>query len=88
MEDLQTYYTDHAALFGFDQCISIYQTVEIDSNGHMTPCRDYRDYIVGNIKEHTISELWNSEAYRNFRQSLAAKGLMPVCSRCCGLMGY
>ncbi len=87
-EDLHTYYADHAARFGFDQCISIYQTVEVDSNGDMTPCRDYRDYIVGNIKEHTISALWNSEAYRKFRKSLATEGLMPVCSRCCGLMGY
>jgi len=88
IEDLRTYYSDHAALFGFDRCVSIYQTVEVDSNGDMTPCRDYRDYIIGNIKEHTISELWNSEAYRNFRKSLGTDGLMPVCSRCCGLMGY
>jgi radical SAM protein with 4Fe4S-binding SPASM domain len=87
-ENLHTYYVDHAACFGFEQCISIYQTVEVDSNGDMTPCRDYRDYTVGNIKEHTISELWNSKAYCNFRQSLATKGLMPICSRCCGLMGY
>ncbi len=88
IKNLHTYYTDHAARFGFDQCISIYQTVEVDSNGDMTPCRDYRDYTVGNIKERSITELWNSLAYRNFRQSLATKGLMPICSRCCGLMGY
>ena len=87
-DNLNTYYTDHAACFGFNQCISIYQSVEVDSNGDITPCRDFRDYIVGNIKEHTISELWNSESYRCFRQSLAREGLMPVCSRCCGLMGY
>jgi hypothetical protein len=44
--------------------------------------------VVGNIKDATITELWNSPAYRKFRQSLATEGLMPVCSRCCGLMGY
>lgn len=87
-EDLHTYYTDHTARFGYDQCISIYQTVEVDSNGEMTPCRDYRDYTVGNIKDHTIDELWNSEPYCDFRKSLSGEGLMPVCSRCCGLMGY
>jgi radical SAM protein with 4Fe4S-binding SPASM domain len=87
-KDLKTYYTDHSACFGYSQCISIFQSVEIDSNGDMSPCRDYRDYIVGNIKEQTISELWNSKPYRNFRKSLATEGLMPVCSRCCGLMGY
>ncbi len=87
-EELRTYYTDHAACFGFDQCISIYQSAEVDSNGDMSPCRDYRDYIVGNIKEHSIDELWNSSSYRAFRKSLSSEGLMPVCSRCCGLMGY
>ncbi len=86
--DLRTYYTDHRARFGFEQCISIYQAVEVNSNGDLSPCRDYHDYVVGNLKEATITELWNSPAYRKFRHSLASEGLMPVCSRCCGLMGY
>ena len=85
--NLRRYYTDHRAQFGFDRCLSIYQVVEINSNGDLSPCRDYHDYVVGNIKEATITELWNSPAYRQFRRSLATDGLMPVCSRCCGLMG-
>jgi radical SAM protein with 4Fe4S-binding SPASM domain len=87
-ESLRTYYTDHRARFGYDQCISIFQAVEIDSNGDLSPCRDYHDYVVGNIKDATITELWNNPAYRDFRRSLATEGLMPACSRCCGLMGY
>ncbi|MEJ5330266.1 MAG: radical SAM protein [Desulfobaccales bacterium] len=87
-EDLHRYFTDHSARFGYDQCVSIFQVTEVDSNGDVSPCRDYHDYIVGNIKENTLTELWNSPAYRRFRQSLATQGLMPVCSRCCGLMGY
>jgi radical SAM protein with 4Fe4S-binding SPASM domain len=87
-QDLRTYYTDHQARFGYNQCISIYQAVEVDSNGDLSPCRDYHDYVVGNLKEATVTELWNSERYRAFRRSLATEGLMPVCTRCCGLMGY
>ncbi len=87
-ENLRTYYTDHRARFGFEQCISIYQAVEVNSNGDLSPCRDYHDYVVGNIKDATITELWNSPAYRDFRRSLTSEGLMPACSRCCGLMGY
>lgn len=87
-KNLKTYYEDHSSRFGFNQCISIYQSVEVDSNGDITPCRDYRDYIVGNIKEKTITELWNSKSYVRFRKSLTNDGLMPICSRCCGLMGY
>jgi radical SAM protein with 4Fe4S-binding SPASM domain len=86
-KQLERYYTDHSATFGYNRCTSIYRAVEINSNGDMAPCRDYNDYIVGNVKTHTITELWNSAAYRRFRQSLSRDGLMPVCTRCCGLMG-
>jgi radical SAM protein with 4Fe4S-binding SPASM domain len=87
-KDLETYYCDHNERFGFDKCVSIFSAVEINSNGDMSPCRDYHDYVVGNVKEKTITELWNSEPYKKFRKSLTEQGLMPVCSRCCGLMGY
>jgi len=86
--ELERYYTDHRARFGFEQCISIFQAMEITSNGDVTPCRDYTDFVVGNVRESTLTEIWNSEPYRRFRSSLARDGLMPVCSRCCGLMGY
>jgi len=86
--ELETYYTDHDCRFGFDRCVSVFSAVEINSNGDMSPCRDYHDFVVGNVKEKTITELWNSEPYRAFRKSITQQGLMPVCSRCCGLMGY
>jgi radical SAM protein with 4Fe4S-binding SPASM domain len=86
--DLYTYYTDHAARFGFDRCISIYQNLEVNSNGDVSPCRDYSDYVIGNIKRRSLVELWNAPSYQNFRSSVSQRGLMPVCSRCCGLMGY
>lgn len=86
--DLETYYTDHDQRFGFDRCVSIFSAVEINSNGDMSPCRDYHDFVVGNVKDRTITDLWNSDEYRKFRKSLSEKGLMPVCTRCCGLMGY
>lgn len=86
--ELHRYYTDHDCTFGFDKCVSIFSAVEINSNGDMSPCRDYHDFVVGNVKGNTITELWNSDLYRKFRKSISEKGLMPVCSRCCGLMGY
>ena len=88
VDNLKSYYTDHSNRFGFDRCVSIFQAVEVDSNGDMSPCRDYHDYVVGNIKETTVTELWNSPKYREFRRSISQEGPMPVCSRCCGMMGY
>ena len=86
-KDLERYYTDHSATFGYDHCSSIYRAVEINANGDMSPCRDYHDYVVGNVKTQTITELWNNERYRRFRRSVTGDGLMPVCTRCCGMMG-
>ncbi len=88
VENLKSYYTDHAATFGFNRCISIYQALEVNSNGNVSPCRDYHDYVVGNVKEKTITQIWNSAMYQDFRRSQDLKGLMPICSRCCGLMGF
>ncbi len=88
VDDLIRYYTDHNSTFGFKQCVSIFQNPEIDSNGNVSPCRDYHDYVVGNVREQTMSDLWNNDRYVKFRKSIATDGLMPVCTRCCGLMGY
>ncbi|MDD5521700.1 MAG: radical SAM protein [Kiritimatiellae bacterium] len=87
-DNLRRYYNDHSERFGFDECISIFQAAEINSNGDVSPCRDYHDYVVGNIKQAMLADLWGNDAYRKFRCSLRKDGLMPVCSRCCGLMGY
>lgn len=85
--DLTAYYSRHGERFGFDRCVSVFSAIEVLANGDVSPCRDYADYVVGNARERTLSELWNSERYLGFRQSLLERGLMPVCSRCCGLMG-
>lgn len=86
--DIQKFFSNHNETFGFNECISIYSNPEIDSNGNLSPCRDYHDYVVGNIKENTVTELWNSPRYVDFRRSISNNGIMPVCTRCCGLMGY
>lgn len=85
---LRAYYGDHRERFGFDECVAIFQSLEINCNGDVSPCRDYHDYVVGNVKSATLTELWNHERFVAFRRSIRREGLLPVCSRCCGLMGY
>jgi radical SAM protein with 4Fe4S-binding SPASM domain len=87
-EQVKSYYEDHNAVFGYNQCVSIYMTMEVDSNGDVSLCRDYHDYVVGNVKTDLVKDIWHGEAARKFRSSIASDGLMPVCTRCCGLMGY
>ncbi len=86
-EQVQKYYSDHNADFGYDQCVSIYMTMEINANGDVSLCRDYNDYVIGNIKEESVGDIWYGEKAKKFRSSIATDGIMPVCRRCCGLMG-
>ena len=87
-EEINIYYKDHSETFGYNQCVSIYMTLEIDSNGDVSLCRDYHDYIIGNIQQDKVEDMWNNEAAVKFRQSISQDGVMPVCRRCCGLMGF
>ncbi|MBD3346322.1 MAG: hypothetical protein GF401_14805 [Chitinivibrionales bacterium] len=84
---IRRYYEDHTWDCGFSSCESIYVTAEISPDGRITPCRDYQDYTCGNINEQAFYEVWNGEDFKEFRRQMG-KGLMPVCTRCCGLQGF
>ena len=86
--DVPRYYQEHDNLFGFSKCVAPWTTIEILPNGDVSTCRDYPDYVVGNIREEGIMTIWNNERYRRFRALLKEKTLLPICSRCCQLMGW
>jgi radical SAM protein with 4Fe4S-binding SPASM domain len=85
--EIRRYYSDHAWHCGYPRCESIYFTAEISPDGRVTPCRDYQDYSCGNINEASFYSIWNGEKFKEFRREMG-KGLMPVCTRCCGLQGF
>ena len=84
---IRRYYSDHAWDCGYPECESIYFIAEISPDGRVTPCRDYQDYSAGNINEQSFYDIWNGEKFKTFRKEMQ-KGLMPVCTRCCGLQGF
>jgi radical SAM protein with 4Fe4S-binding SPASM domain len=85
--DIKRYYADHTWHCGYPSCESIYFIAEISPDGRVTPCRDYQDYSAGNINEQTFYDVWHGEKFKKFRFEME-KGLMPVCTRCCGLQGF
>jgi radical SAM protein with 4Fe4S-binding SPASM domain len=85
---IQEYYEDPSRRFGYGSCIQPWIVTEIMPNGDVATCRDYPDYVCGNIQKDDILTIWNNDKYRKFRQSLKNDGLMPICARCCGLMGW
>ncbi len=85
--DIRRYYSDHSWHCGYPSCESIYFTAEISPDGRVTPCRDYQDFTCGNINTQPFYEIWNGEPFKKFRREMK-RGLMPVCTRCCGLQGF
>ncbi len=65
------------------KCVFIWRSTFIDSSGEVYPCQ-YLYLKMGNIKEKSLEEIWNSDSYRRFR-AFIRKGLTPACSRCCKL---
>lgn len=84
---IRRYYRDHAWHCGYPRCQSIFFTAEISPDGRVTPCRDYQDYTCGNVNDQDFYSIWNGEKFKKFRTEMK-KGLMPVCTRCCGLQGF
>ncbi|MFN8179350.1 MAG: radical SAM protein [bacterium] len=87
-EDIPKYYADPSTLFGYGQCIQPWIVAEVMPNGDIATCRDYPDYVCGNLQRNSLLDIWNNDRYRAFRNSLRDDGLLPICARCCGLMGW
>ena len=89
-DEIRTYYAEPENFFGYKRCISPWFQLDVMPNGDTVTCRDFPDFVTGNIKERSILEIYNSEKHRKFRRALRSceNGVFPICSRCCGLMGY
>ena len=70
------------------KCLHPWFVVNIKPNGDVVPCTDYYipEYIVGNLKEKRLKDLWNSARFITFRKKLKQCGIFPGCRRCCGLV--
>jgi MoaA/NifB/PqqE/SkfB family radical SAM enzyme len=80
-EELDLYY-DPGVPGMRDRCFYPWHATRILSNGDVSPCLGY---VVGNIRENRLSQIWNGEKYRHFRSLLVERGLFPGCARCCHL---
>jgi MoaA/NifB/PqqE/SkfB family radical SAM enzyme len=89
LEDIPRYYAEPGNFFGFGKCITPWLITELMPNGDVAPCRDFPDYVVGNIQKSSLLDIFNGERYQKFRRVLKESGgVFPICSRCCGLMGF
>jgi MoaA/NifB/PqqE/SkfB family radical SAM enzyme len=88
IEQIPRYYQEPGNFFGYNKCVAPWLVAELMPNGDVATCRDYPDYVTGNITRENIIDIFNGERYRKFRRTLREIGMFPICARCCGLMGF
>ncbi len=79
-EDLEHYYTPNRPLKG--QCFYPFFGGRITYDGKVHFCPFIR-VEVGDLREQSLSEVWNSPRYVELRKKLLEHGIFPVCRRCC-----
>jgi len=80
-DQYRTWFSDTLTPVGPVACSNVERLIDIQPNGNANFCVDFPDYIIGNVKNSTIEELWNSERacrFRNYRR----KKPLTVCYRC------
>ena len=69
-------------------CNKQWMQADIRRDGSVVACKDWPDYVVGNLKAQSLKEIWNSNKYKKFRRTICENGLMPICSKCYALTLY
>jgi radical SAM protein with 4Fe4S-binding SPASM domain len=68
-----------------DHCWKMWHSCVITWDGKVVPCCFDKDahYVLGDIKQSSFKEIWNGEAYNNFRRSLlTGRSEIEICKNC------
>jgi radical SAM protein with 4Fe4S-binding SPASM domain len=68
-----------------NHCWKMWNSCVITWDGKVVPCCFDKDakFVLGDIHQHSFTEIWNSEKYRQFRQSLLrSRDEIEICKNC------
>jgi radical SAM protein with 4Fe4S-binding SPASM domain len=68
-------------------CYKEWMRMDVLPDGRVTPCIQYPDITFGSLKEHSVRDIWNCDAFERFRKRIGEEPL-PVCGRCYCLYLY
>ena len=80
-DEIRRHYLDFTWKFR-SACAYPWRNLRIGPDGTVTPCVGY---VIGNVRERDVRELWNDGRFRKFRATLYRNRLFPGCLRCCKL---
>lgn len=81
-EEMERRFLDDEYAF-VEKCFYPWKTFRISPYGDVYSCSI--DVAFGNVRDHSVREIWNNEAYQTFRRVLKKRRLFPKCAKCCAL---
>lgn len=85
LREMKRFLSDPYYTCGFTTCLAPVKKAGILPNGDVTFCHQCPDYIIGNVFEESLIDIWNGERANKFRNVLKEKGLFSICSQCSSL---
>jgi radical SAM protein with 4Fe4S-binding SPASM domain len=64
------------------RCLAVSNRIEIHADGRVSSCKFFPEFVIGDLVEHSVRDIWQSERFTRVRGVLRESGLMPVCSKC------
>lgn len=80
-DEYRTWFHDASTVVRSAACRNIENLIDIQPTGEANFCVDFPDYSIGNVKDASLSEVWNSPRAQRFREYRRRKPL-SVCHRC------
>jgi len=64
------------------KCALPWRSARIESPGKVVPCCFFAGHAMGDIRDSTFAEVWNSRCFRDLRRSVNGPSCPKPCSRC------
>ena len=69
------------------RCESPWMAAYIFPDGGVRPFHSM-NFVAGNIRESSFTQIWNNDAYRRYRRAVKQRGRFPICARCTELYRF
>jgi radical SAM protein with 4Fe4S-binding SPASM domain len=64
------------------RCLAVSNRMEVHADGRVSSCKFFPEFVIGDLGEQSVAEIWHSDRFTKVRGILRESGLMPVCSKC------
>lgn len=83
---IRKFYRNHLSIIGNSKCMAPWFMISIRPDGSTNLISRCFNVSFGNIADHSLIDIFNSEGLRKFRRLLRREDHLPACSRCCAIL--